>query len=198
MLSYPSFRPATVSDASDLAVLFDAASRRLISWVWGLEAKQGQSWFEVGRNVIRNNAASGGHFTNWQVAILDHQVAGGFCGFRIADPYDAGDLTQVPPAIIPFIELAEVGKGTYYVSIACVYPEHRGKGVGTAMLDKAADLARAAKVRQMSLIVETFNPDAKRLYDRYGFRELARRRFIRFPGCEDEGDLVLMVKDLTA
>ena len=198
MISHLSFRPATPSDASDLAVLFDAASRRLISWVWGLEAKPGQSWFEVGRDQIRNNSSGGSHFTNWHVAIQDHQVVGGLCAFRIADPYDAGDLTKVPPEILPFIELDEVAKGTYYVSVACVFPEHRGQRVGTAILDKAADLARAASVLQLSLMVETFNPDAKRLYDRYGFREWARRRFIPFPGCADEGDLVLMVKDLTA
>ena len=64
-------------------------------------------------------------------------------------------------------------------------------------MDKAADLARAANARQMSLIVETFNPDAKRLYDRYGFGDWDHRRFIAFPGCADEGDLILMVKDLT-
>ena len=197
MLSQLSFRPATPADASDLAVLFDAASRRLVSWVWSLEAKPGQSWFEVGRDLIRNNSSSGSHFTNWHVAVQAHQVDGGLCAFRIADPYDAGDLTKVPPEILPFIELDEVAKGSFYVSVVCVFPEHRGQRVGTALLDKAADLARAANARQMSLIVETFNPDAKRLYDRYGFRDWDHRRFIAFPGCEDEGDLILMVKDLT-
>ena len=198
MISHLSFRPATPSDASDLVVLFDAASRRLVTWLWSLEAIPGQSFLEVGRKVIRDDSSSGGHFKNWQVALLNHQVVGGLCSFLITDPDDAADLSKVPPTIMPFIELNEVGKGTYYVSVASVFPEYRGKGIGTFILDKAAELARSTQARYLSLIVESFNPDAKRLYDRYGFQELARRPFIPFPGCGDEGDLILMVKELTS
>ena len=198
MISDISFRPATRSDASDLVVLFDAASRRLVSWLWSIEATAGQSSFEIGRKVIREDASNGGHFTKWQVAILDHEVVGGLCSFPINDPDDGSDHSKVPPAIMPFIELNEIGKGTYYVSVASVFPEYRGRGIGTSILDKAVELARPTQAKSVSLIVESFNPDAKRLYDRYGFQELARRPFIPFPGCEDEGDLILMVKELTS
>lgn len=198
MLSDLSFRPATPPDASGLAVLFDAASRRLMSWVWSLDARPGQSFFEVGRIQILTNSADGNHLANWHVALLDQQVAGGLCCFPIADPPEPADPTTVHPVILPFVELSGVAKGSLYISVASVFPEHRGKGVGSAMLHKALALARAARASALSLIVESFNPDARRLYERHGFRERARRRFIPFPGCLDEGELILMIMDVPA
>ena len=44
------FRAGRPEDASDLAILLDAASRRIASWYWGTMAAPGQSWLEVGRS----------------------------------------------------------------------------------------------------------------------------------------------------
>jgi len=50
-------------------------------------------------------------------------------------------------------------------------PDHRGCGVGTALLE--AVFIEAAARRSVSIHVEHVNP-ARRLYDRMGFRELSR------------------------
>ncbi len=54
------------------------------------------------------------------------------------------------------------------LSIA-VLPEHRGRGVGTALLDALLGAARSEGIRRVSLSVERDNP-AYRLYWRSGFR----------------------------
>lgn len=192
----PTFRPATAADAGDLAILFDAATRRQVSWFWGLNAKPGQSWFEVGRDRIRNNTASDSHYSKWQVATLAGEIVGALCSHRIADPYDPGDLNGVPQAVLPFIELEGVAAGTYNVFVASVFREYRGKGIGHHILEKATELARQEGATRLSLIVESFNPDAHRFYRRYGFRDWESRPFVAFPGSEEEGELILMVKDL--
>ena len=48
----------------------------------------------------------------------------------------------------------------------------------------------------MSIIVEDANHDAHRLYLRYGFEQWQRRPYRPFPGSEDQGDWVLLRKEV--
>ncbi|MEX0607632.1 MAG: GNAT family N-acetyltransferase [Halofilum sp. (in: g-proteobacteria)] len=48
----------------------------------------------------------------------------------------------------------------------------------------------------MSLIVAEQNSPARRLYERLGYRDAARRARMFFPGFPHEGDWLLMRKDL--
>jgi ribosomal protein S18 acetylase RimI-like enzyme len=64
---------------------------------------------------------------------------------------------------------------------------HRGVGIGTALLDALADLARKNGFERLSLSVEPINP-ARRLYERAGYREIGA----------DEGGSLLMLLDLRA
>ncbi len=54
-----------------------------------------------------------------------------------------------------------------------VSPEHRGRGVGSALLATLIDLAREEGFDALSLSVEEDNP-ALRLYERSGFRRVSR------------------------
>jgi ribosomal protein S18 acetylase RimI-like enzyme len=64
------------------------------------------------------------------------------------------------------------------------------------MLKKAESIARDSGANRMSLMVESANRDAHRLYERFGFTDWARRPFIPFPGSSDTGDWILMGKDV--
>jgi GNAT superfamily N-acetyltransferase len=54
-----------------------------------------------------------------------------------------------------------------------VSPAHRGRGVGTALLEALVEQAEREGVPALSLSVEEGNP-AARLYERLGFRPIAR------------------------
>jgi ribosomal protein S18 acetylase RimI-like enzyme len=192
----PVFRAATEADCSDLAILLDAASRRIVSWIWSGMAEPGQSWFEVGRERIRNNADSTSYYKNWLVVQKGDRVAGAMYGFLIEKPYVMPDLSEVPKAIHPLIELDQVAQGTWYLQVAAVFPEYRGQGLGTAILNHAESLATDRGATQISLAVEGDNIRAHQLYLRHGFREWATRPFVPFPGSDDTADWILMVKDL--
>jgi hypothetical protein len=53
-----------------------------------------------------------------------------------------------------------------------VVPEHRGRGLGTVLLQKCLEGFRAAGVFRVTLEVTAKNQDAQRLYQRLGFRRL--------------------------
>ena len=53
-----------------------------------------------------------------------------------------------------------------------VVPEHRGRGLGTVLLQKSLEGFQAASVFRVTLEVTAKNQDAQRLYQRLGFRRL--------------------------
>jgi hypothetical protein len=70
------FRPAVATDSADLAILSDAATRRLSSFLWSSAAEPAQSSFEFGRNFILTQTGHSSHYSNWHVAELGRRVAG--------------------------------------------------------------------------------------------------------------------------
>ena len=62
------------------------------------------------------------------------------------------------------------------LTLLAVYPEHRGKGVGSRLLTQAEGLIEGAT---MSLVVSNANRDARRLCERLGYRRHASRPKIK-------------------
>lgn len=59
--------------------------------------------------------------------------------------------------------------GSPYVKSIAVFPEYRGKGIGTALLTFAEDHFRD-KARFLFLCVSSFNRNARRFYERLGYQ----------------------------
>lgn len=68
-----------------------------------------------------------------------------------------------------------------------VAAEHRGRGLGTALLVDLLNRARRARVRRVFLEVRAGNHTAQRLYERAGFRPIGTR-----PGYYGDEDAVVM------
>jgi ribosomal protein S18 acetylase RimI-like enzyme len=190
------FRQARESDALDLACLIDCASRGLALWLWSTLRTAGQSSIEVGRHRIRTLSASPLHYATFTVADIDGAIAGALTGRLIPLRYERGDFADLPDVYAPLLELEAVAAGSWYLNVVAVYPEFRGRGLGSALLRKAEEIARLADAPQISLIVEEANAGALKLYLQTGFRESKRRPFIPFPGSADRGDWILLRKDI--
>jgi ribosomal protein S18 acetylase RimI-like enzyme len=188
-------RPATKRDALHMAALADIAGHGVPAWVWSQASEEGQSIIEVGRaRAIRDNADF-----SWRNAhMLEHdgEIAGMLLGYRQPDRMDLGDTSTIHEVFRPLAELEAAAPGSWYVNIFGMFPEYRGRGLGTRLLQRAEELADATGARRMSLIVDSGNGAARRLYERTGYREATRRTMVPLPGSTASGDWVLMVKEI--
>jgi GNAT superfamily N-acetyltransferase len=136
------------------------------------------------------------HYSKWHLAEQDGQTVGAFFGFSVSDPYGKVDLSEVEAPFRPLIELEMAASGCWLLQAIAVFPEFRGKGFGSLLVDRACDVARSLGHRRIALQVESPNGRAITVYSRRGFSEKARRPFVPFTGSDDSGDWILMVKYL--
>ncbi len=191
-----SFRSAIQSDCSDLAIFADMASRRLTSFLWNIQATEGQSGLEIGRDLIRVKSDYFAHYKNWQVAESDGQTVGGLNGYILSQQPSGPGSSDMPECVKPLNELKDVAQGSWYIAAAAAHSEVRGQGVGKAILQEAERLARCAKCQRLTLMVGSFNTHAHQIYLRSGFKEWERRKFLPFDGSDSHGSWILMVKTL--
>jgi ribosomal protein S18 acetylase RimI-like enzyme len=178
-----------------LAELVHFASEGLAFYLWGKIAPFGVDPWAIGRERAEREA---GGFSYRNTILIDEggRVAAGLIGYPLADtPEPMPD--DLPPIVVPLQELEDLVPGTWYVNVLAAYPEHRGKGYGTALLGVAERLARETLRRGMSIIVADTNTGARRLYERRGYREVASRRMVK-EGWQHPGtSFVLLTKRLT-
>lgn len=117
----------------------------------------------------------------------DPSAVVGICGFHAAKA-GALDLTwarlrsrlSLPAAVrataVLGVLAASDRPGVLVLDGLCVAPEQRGRGIGTALLDAAGELARGRGLRAVGLSVVDTNPRAEALYRRLGFRSVRRGR----------------------
>ena len=192
------FRSGTADDATTLALLFDAAGRRIVSYFWSLYAAEGQSFFEFGRENIRTNDEGKSFHKNWKIAELDNKLMGAFFGFRVPDPYPKINYDEEPEWWVPFLELEKIASGSWLLQAISILPEYRGQGHAHALLARAEEEAKASGAKKITLQVEEINQIAFKTYTSNGYAELARRELIPFPFSQDTGDIILMGKNLGA
>lgn len=189
-------RPARKDDARALAELIDIAGEGFGTYLWSQAAGPGESALDVGMRRAQRDEG-GFSYRNATVAEIDGNIAGLLLGYRLADPYDTGDLERLPALVRPLVELESVAPASWYVNALAAFPEFRNKGLGTRLLAEAETIARKAKALSLSIIVAEANEGAKRLYLRSGYAETARRRLVPFPGLPHGGDWLLLTKPVS-
>ena len=82
-----------------------------------------------------------------------------------------------------FVGQQQVGHGVINVIIdeahllnITVKPENQGRGLGLKLLERLMERAMEIDARECFLEVRASNQSAYRLYERYGFNEIGRRR----------------------
>ena len=190
------FRIGKADDATTLALIFDAAGRRIPSYFWSQYAADGQSFFEFGREKIRTDTEGKSYYKNWYVAEKNSNFVGAFFGFIVDNPYPEIDYENELAFWIPFKELEMLASGTWLLQVISILPEHRGKNYAKDLLRKAEEVAREYGAKKITLQVEEVNILAMQTYLNNGFQEVGRRELLPFPFSNDTGDILLMEKSI--
>jgi ribosomal protein S18 acetylase RimI-like enzyme len=185
------FRRATLADAVDLANLVEFASEGLSLYLWTQMAGPGRDPWEIGRQRVSSETL-GVSYRNALIAERAGTTIGVLIGYPLSERSEHDDT--LPALLVPLHELMSLAPNTWYVHVLAAYPEQRGRGVGTALLVEANRLAAKAGVAGLSLIVSDTNTGARRLYERHGFREGARRRMHKERWQHPGTDWVLLTK----
>ena len=81
---------------------------------------------------------------------------------------------------VPLQELENLAPGTWYVNVLAAYPEHRGQRLRHGAAGRGRDRWRPTRpCAGLSIIVSDTNAGARRLYERCGYREIARRAKVK-------------------
>lgn len=189
-------RPAVKQDASELVCLIDCAGYGIPLGVWGGMLGDEASVLEVGRKRAMREEGGFSYRNAW-IAERDGTVAGALVGYRLDDEIDLSGNDDVPDAFRPLMELEAEAPGSWYVNVLAVHAEQRGKGVGGSLLDHADQMAANSGAGSMSIIFESENHGARRLYEAKGYAVTARRSRVAFETDRTgSAEWLLMVKDL--
>jgi ribosomal protein S18 acetylase RimI-like enzyme len=188
----PPFRRAAPEDAQALAEIVDFASEGLALYVWRKIAGPGGDPWAIGRERA---ARATGSFSYRNAVLVEEagRVIAGLVGYPLPErPEPIPDT--MPPMFVPLQELENLAPATWYVNVLAAYPAHRGRGHGGRLLAVAERLAAEAGTPNLSIIVSDTNTGARRLYERTGYVEVARRRKIKEDWRNPGNAWVLLVK----
>ena len=187
----PPIRRATVADAAALARLVNFAGEGMPLYFWRQIARGGEDPWEIGRR------RQGERVADSTIFVVDEGGGAVACltGYPVpAFPEPVG--ADEPDIFRPLAELENLAPLTWYVNVLAALPEHRGRGFGARLLALAEDIARDRGLPAMSLIISSGNAGARRLYQRTGYVEIARREIVK-DGWECASDeWVLLIKRL--
>ncbi len=187
------FRPARKEDSRKIAELFSISSDGVADYTWSTMAEPGEQILDVGeRRYSRKDTQFS--YQNCMIAEIDREIVGMLAAFPMEGEGRNDDRKEIDPILEPYTKLEQ--PNSYYIAGMAVFPEYRGYGIGTKLLQIAEERAGNLGLNQMSLIVFEANSGAKRLYERHGYYETARERVVPHRMIHHSGYALLMIKDI--
>jgi ribosomal protein S18 acetylase RimI-like enzyme len=163
-------------------------------YLWGQMAESGEAAWDVGR---RRAAREEGSFSYRNATIIeqDSQCAGCLIGYEVPEIPELipGDM---PAMFVPLQELENLAPGTWYINVLAVRPQFRRQGLGTRLLALAEKTGEASGKRGMSVIVSDANLGARRLYERFGYKERATKLMVKEDWKNEGQSWLLLTKGL--
>jgi ribosomal protein S18 acetylase RimI-like enzyme len=183
-------RPAHPADAQPAARLIYATGPAYFNWVFGL----GDA--ERAVDIISRLFVRQGNRFSYQFADLvevSRQVAGLLVSFpgrallrlnwvtgrHLFPLFSWKDRLQLFQHATPLMNEKESEPGHYLISHLAVFPEWRGKGIGTRLLNYAEMKARSKGILTCTLDVDLNNSPAQRLYRHAGYTVVQTTRYSR-------------------
>jgi ribosomal protein S18 acetylase RimI-like enzyme len=191
----PPYRRARPEDAAVLAELVNIAGEGLPLYLWGRMAEAGETPWDVGRRRAGRETGSFS-YRNAIVVEAEGKVVACLIGYPLPDRPEPIDYDALPALFVPLQELENLAPGTWYVNVLATDPAHRGRGHGTGLLSLAERIAAAAGKSGLSIIVSDANSGARRLYRRWGCRQVAQRPAVKEDWDNPGLNWVLLVKAL--
>ena len=191
----PPYRHARADDADALAFLVNEAGEGMPLALWRDLASPGQSPWTVGAERARRDAGAFS-YRNAVVRERGDAVAACLVGYPLPDLPPVTDYSTLRPMLAPLQALEDLAGGSWYVNVLATRPQWRGTGCGSGLLEVAFAQARATGRRCASIIVSNANAGARRLYERHGFRERARRPMNKEGWNGDGESWLLLLSDL--
>lgn len=187
--THVTIRRAEAGDCRRIAELFRMSSGGVADYVWGGLDHPGLAPIEIGELRYRREGTAFSYM-NCQVAERGGHVIGMIHTFPIAPSQASEGEDKVDPILRPYHDL-EI-PGSLYIAGVAFYPDFRGRGLGSRMLQVARNQARRAALDSLSLLVFEQNAEAVALYERHGFREVDRRPVVQHAKICFGGDVLLM------
>ena len=190
-----SYRHATIEDATVLSELVNIAGEGLPYYLWSQLAEQGQSPWEIGRQRASREAGS---FSYRNVIVREEagQVTSVLIGYSIERAATAEEHDELPAMFTPLQQLEDLVVGSWYINVLASYPDYQNNGYGAALLSIAEACCQSCGLNSTSVIVANANTGAKHLYERLGYRELARRPMVKESWESPATEWILLVKDI--
>lgn len=185
-------RQADAADAAHLARFINMAADDLPLHFWKKSVgAQGDPWAYGQERAAR--ASGNFSYQNAWLAQIDGQVAACLLGYPAED--EPGPIEAGTPAIfIPLLELEALAPGSWYLNVLATYPSFRGKGLASALLSRAEQVALQSGRKVISLIAADTHADALRLYAAKGYQQVARRTVVKDDWQVDANEWILFTK----
>lgn len=184
-------RKASALDAEHLTRFINMAADDLPLHFWKRSVgPEGDPW-AYGRERAARDSGNFSYVNAW-LAEAEGEVAACLIGYPADEPAPIDPDT--PQIFVPLLELEALAPGAWYLNVLATYAPHRGKGLGSALLAKAEEIARDAGHQTISLIAEDTHQDALRLYRSKGYQETARRPVVKGDWQVGASEWILFVK----
>lgn len=185
-------REAQASDAAHLVRFINMAADDLPLHFWQKSVGEGGDPWAYGQERAKRETGSFSYRNAW-LAEIGGDVAACLLGYA-ADETPAPIDPDTPPIFVPLLELEAMAPGSWYLNVLATYDTYRGKGLGSALLAYAEDVARKGGHRSISLIAADTHQDALRLYTAKGYTEIARRPVVKGDWQVDASEWILFTK----
>lgn len=87
----------------------------------------------------------------------------------VQDPTRETYLARESGELVGFLIICMTGAFVGYIQTICIHPQHRGRGLGSRMVE-FAERRILSEVPNVFMCVSSFNHAARRLYERLGYQ----------------------------
>lgn len=190
-------RPAQEDDCLAIAELALIAGDGIPGHFWAESQLPGQSLAQTGAQLAKSTSANFS-YRNTLLACVDDRVAGMLLAYRLPAAADNDENPEdFPEFVRPLIELEQCVAESFYINMLATFPQYRGQGIGSALMQQVDRRALEAGCDLISIEVFDSNRGALQLYQRLGY-ELADSRPMIASDYHATGKVLLLTRQVVS